>query len=84
MEERCRDIYGKRKIWSNSFLSEANSRSVASRRKECKWQERDRIAAAMGIELARPAAASGGAAKPKAKKSDALDSYQHLIDEVGY
>ena len=47
-------------------------------------QERDRIAAAMGIELARPAAASGGAAKPKAKKSDALDSYQHLIDEVGY
>ena len=46
-------------------------------------QERDKIAAVMKVELAKPAT-SGGASKPKAKKGDALDSYQHLIDEVGY
>ena len=46
-------------------------------------QDRDVIAAAVQVDVS---AFDSKAAtdQPKVKKADALDSYQHLVDEVGY
>jgi hypothetical protein len=44
-------------------------------------QERDQIAAAVGVQMAEYVSAPK---KAKAKAKDELDSYQHLVNEVGY